>query len=68
MISRRKNVRRKLNAMALEFSGKSVLIVDGKCEVMSAVVVSNRGGQIQSCEELPPRRSSRWPRTSVRGR
>jgi amidophosphoribosyltransferase len=28
--SRRKNVRRKLNAMALEFSGKSVLIVDGE--------------------------------------
>ena len=26
---RRKNVRRKLNAMALEFTGKSVLIVDG---------------------------------------
>ena len=26
---RRKNVRRKLNAMALEFAGKNVLIVDG---------------------------------------
>ena len=26
---RRINVRRKLNAMALEFTGKSVLIVDG---------------------------------------
>lgn len=26
---RRINVRRKLNAMALEFSGKNVLIVDG---------------------------------------
>ena len=30
---RRKNVRRKLNAMALEFSGKNVLIVDGAYEV-----------------------------------
>lgn len=28
--NRRKNVRRKLNAMALEFSGKNVLIVDGE--------------------------------------
>ena len=27
---RRKNVRRKLNAMALEFSGKNVLLVDGE--------------------------------------
>lgn len=27
---RRKNVRRKLNAMALEFHGKNVLLVDGK--------------------------------------
>ena len=27
---RRKNVRKKLNAMALEFSGKNVLIVDGQ--------------------------------------
>lgn len=27
---RKKNVRRKLNAMALEFSGKNVLIVDGE--------------------------------------
>lgn len=26
---RKKNVRRKLNAMALEFAGKDVLIVDG---------------------------------------
>ena len=26
---RKKNVRRKLNAMALEFAGKNVLIVDG---------------------------------------
>lgn len=26
---RRKNVRKKLNAMALEFSGKNVLLVDG---------------------------------------
>jgi amidophosphoribosyltransferase len=29
-LPRRKNVRRKLNAMALEFSGKNVLLVDGK--------------------------------------
>lgn len=29
MPSRRKNVRRKLNAMALEFAGKNVLLVDG---------------------------------------
>ena len=28
---RKKNVRRKLNAMALEFQDKNVLIVDGKC-------------------------------------
>lgn len=28
--TRRKNVRRKLNAMALEFNGKNVLLVDGK--------------------------------------
>lgn len=28
---RRKNVRRKLNAMALEFANKNVLIVDGGC-------------------------------------
>jgi hypothetical protein len=28
--TRRKNVRRKLNAMALEFHGKNVLLVDGK--------------------------------------
>jgi amidophosphoribosyltransferase len=27
--SRKKNVRRKLNAMALEFAGKNVLLVDG---------------------------------------
>ena len=27
---RKKNVRRKLNAMALEFAGKNVLIVDGE--------------------------------------
>lgn len=27
--SRKKNVRRKLNAMALEFSGRNVLLVDG---------------------------------------
>ena len=32
---RRKNVRRKLNAMALEFSGKNVLIVDGAYEVLA---------------------------------
>ncbi len=31
---RKKNVRKKLNAMALEFADKNVLIVDGKC-VMS---------------------------------
>lgn len=30
---RKKNVRRKLNAMALEFQGKNVLIVDGKWHV-----------------------------------
>ena len=30
---RKKNVRRKLNAMALEFAGKNVLIVDGKSRV-----------------------------------
>ena len=29
-VRRKKNVRRKLNAMALEFAGKNVLIVDGK--------------------------------------
>jgi hypothetical protein len=29
LLHRRKNVRRKLNAMALEFSGKNVLLVDG---------------------------------------
>jgi len=28
--SRRKNVRKKLNAMALEFADKNVLIVDGE--------------------------------------
>jgi glutamine phosphoribosylpyrophosphate amidotransferase len=28
---RTKKVRKKLNAMALEFSGKNVLIVDGQC-------------------------------------
>lgn len=28
---RRKNVRKKLNAMALEFAGKNVLLVDGGC-------------------------------------
>ena len=28
-LSRRKSVRKKLNAMALEFAGKNVLIVDG---------------------------------------
>lgn len=27
---RRKNVRKKLNAMALEFAGKNVLLVDGE--------------------------------------
>ena len=32
---RRKNVRRKLNAMALEFSGKNVLLVDGEYFVWS---------------------------------
>jgi hypothetical protein len=30
ILFRRKNVRRKLNAMALEFHGKNVLLVDGK--------------------------------------
>jgi amidophosphoribosyltransferase len=30
MVRRKKNVRRKLNAMALEFAGKNVLIVDGE--------------------------------------
>ena len=30
--------------MALEFSGKIVLIVDGEWEVVSAVVVSDCGG------------------------
>lgn len=29
-VSSRKNVRRKLNAMTLEFQGKNVLLVDGK--------------------------------------
>ncbi|KAI6045532.1 nucleophile aminohydrolase, partial [Pisolithus marmoratus] len=31
---RRKNVRKKLNAMALEFSGKNVLLVDGKYSIV----------------------------------
>ncbi len=33
--NRRKNVRRKLNAMALEFSGKNVLLVDGEMANLS---------------------------------
>jgi amidophosphoribosyltransferase len=38
---RRKNVRRKLNAMALEFSGKNVLIVDGIYIHLKLFVVCN---------------------------
>jgi amidophosphoribosyltransferase len=33
-LSRKKNVRRKLNAMALEFAGKNVLLVDGSSSVV----------------------------------
>ena len=34
MSRRKKNVRRKLNAMALEFADKNVLIVDGNYRVI----------------------------------
>lgn len=41
---RRKNVRRKLNAMALEFADKNVLIVDGKpFDLTAARVLANHG-------------------------
>jgi len=36
--ARAKNVRKKLNAMALEFSGKNVLIVDGPSRSSSLLV------------------------------
>lgn len=39
---RRINVRRKLNAMALEFSGKNVLIVDGNMFLLKLLEVSFR--------------------------
>lgn len=63
---RRKNVRRKLNAMPLEFAGKNVMLVDGK----SASPFCNRrradtASQTLSFEEPLPKRSSRWPRMSV---
>ena len=41
---RRKNVRRKLNAMALEFANKNVLIVDG----MSLVLRSAEGCKLMN--------------------
>ena len=39
---RRKNVRKKLNAMALEFAGKNVLLVDGECLAFSPACVDGR--------------------------
>jgi amidophosphoribosyltransferase len=38
---RKKSVRRKLNAMALEFVDKNVLLVDGRNHVMTIISPSN---------------------------
>ena len=38
-ISRSKNVRKKLNAMALEFADKNVLLVDGTFHYLGLVVL-----------------------------
>ena len=66
---RKKSVRKKLNAMALEFVGKNVLIVDG--ERVSYFYVGNDRTplwnlllQIRSCEVQHRGKSSKWRRTS----
>lgn len=54
---RRKNVRRKLNAMALEFAGKNVLIVDGTPYSSASLEPPlTLPSQTPSSEALPQRR------------
>lgn len=44
--TRAKNVRKKLNAMALEFSGKNVLIVDGLHHHLSLLIPAHQNFSI----------------------
>lgn len=60
-------MRKKLNAMALEFVDKSVLIVDGKqihCNDRTMLYdVPEPSLQIRSCAVRRHERSSRWRKT-----
>ena len=60
---RKKNVRRKLNAMALEFQDKNVLIVDGKIpsHFLSRLVLMIM--QTLLFVVRHPRKSFKWPKT-----
>lgn len=60
---RKKNVRKKLNAMALEFVGKNVLIVDGKLSCETALQQPTIiFFEIPSCVVRHRRKLFRWPK------